>query len=340
MNAQRGWLILALCLAACGGGGGGSGAPATPDDPTILRDTTAYATAATASLPPATEQAVDTDHTLALAGGTALNYRASIGHLTAGSAPQQASMFYVAYTVTTTASGAAPRPLVFFYNGGPGSASVWLHPGSWAPRRLVTNDLSAKQPLGTAIDRQLADFTGLTATDWLAAPLLGPDPFRSLLKPQQLLGRYDARVTASVGSALAREGDPSSTAINPAFQNAIAARLTELKYQPSAACALSNDAAIKQWTWQHDGNALPEASPDLALALTLKPSLRVMAVLGMHELATPFRQTELDLERLGPGMPAGLQVKRYVGGHMSYLDDTVRPALAADLTTMLKAVTP
>ena len=31
------------------------------------------------------------------------------------------------------------RPLVFFFNGGPGSASVWLHLGSFAPRRIVTS---------------------------------------------------------------------------------------------------------------------------------------------------------------------------------------------------------
>ena len=32
----------------------------------------------------------------------------------------------------------ATRPVTFFFNGGPGSASVWLHLGSFAPRRLVT----------------------------------------------------------------------------------------------------------------------------------------------------------------------------------------------------------
>ena len=46
-------------------------------------------------------------------------------------------MFYVAYTVRR--AGRQTRPLVFFYNGGPGSASVWLHLGSFAPRRIVTS---------------------------------------------------------------------------------------------------------------------------------------------------------------------------------------------------------
>jgi carboxypeptidase C (cathepsin A) len=46
----------------------------------------------------------------------------------------QASMFYVAYFKT----GGGPRPLMFLYNGGPGSSTVWLHMGAFGPRRVVT----------------------------------------------------------------------------------------------------------------------------------------------------------------------------------------------------------
>src|SRR6202008_1464223 len=35
---------------------------------------------------------------------------------------------------------AAKRPVTFIYNGGPGSASVWLHMGAFGPRRVVTKD--------------------------------------------------------------------------------------------------------------------------------------------------------------------------------------------------------
>jgi carboxypeptidase C (cathepsin A) len=45
-----------------------------------------------------------------------------------------ASMFYVAYFK----SGAGSRPITFIYNGGPGSASFWLHMGAFGPRRIVT----------------------------------------------------------------------------------------------------------------------------------------------------------------------------------------------------------
>ncbi len=50
----------------------------------------------------------------------------------------EASMFYVAYF----RKGARPesRPITFVYNGGPGSATIWLHMGAFGPRRIVTAD--------------------------------------------------------------------------------------------------------------------------------------------------------------------------------------------------------
>jgi carboxypeptidase C (cathepsin A) len=49
------------------------------------------------------------------------------------------SMFYVAY-VKGGAGDPGRRPVTFFYNGGPGSSSVWLHMGAFGPRRVVTSD--------------------------------------------------------------------------------------------------------------------------------------------------------------------------------------------------------
>lgn len=46
----------------------------------------------------------------------------------------EASMFYVAYFK----AGGGPRPLTFFFNGGPGSSTMWLHLGAFGPKRVVT----------------------------------------------------------------------------------------------------------------------------------------------------------------------------------------------------------
>ena len=128
----------ALLLSACGGSGGSGGSAAPAPQPQAYTDPTVYSSAATASLAQPVDTTSVTHHTLTL-GATTLHYTATTGHLTAtalGSGLPEASFFYVAYTL----DGAAPasRPVTFFYNGGPGSATAWLHLGSYGPRRLVT----------------------------------------------------------------------------------------------------------------------------------------------------------------------------------------------------------
>jgi len=48
-----------------------------------------------------------------------------------------ARIFYVAYFKKD--AKAEDRPITFFYNGGPGSSSVWLHMGSLGPKHVVTS---------------------------------------------------------------------------------------------------------------------------------------------------------------------------------------------------------
>jgi len=51
-------------------------------------------------------------------------------------APPVAHMFYVAYF--KTGAKAEERPVTFFYNGGPGSSTMWLHMGSLGPKYVET----------------------------------------------------------------------------------------------------------------------------------------------------------------------------------------------------------
>jgi carboxypeptidase C (cathepsin A) len=48
-----------------------------------------------------------------------------------------ARIFYVAYFKKD--AKAEDRPITFFYNGGPGSSTVWLHMGSLGPKHVVTD---------------------------------------------------------------------------------------------------------------------------------------------------------------------------------------------------------
>jgi carboxypeptidase C (cathepsin A) len=80
-----------------------------------------------------------TEHEISL-GGKVIRYTATAGNILIKSEDDQpnASVFYVAYTQSGVTDLRA-RPVTFLYNGGPGSASMWLHMGSVGPVRVVTS---------------------------------------------------------------------------------------------------------------------------------------------------------------------------------------------------------
>ncbi len=79
-----------------------------------------------------------THHEMVL-GSKTLRYTATAGTLIIRDEEDKpyGSIFYVAYTL----DGVEPksRPLSFLYNGGPGSATLWLHMGSFSPVRIMTD---------------------------------------------------------------------------------------------------------------------------------------------------------------------------------------------------------
>ena len=96
---------------------------------------------------PVDERGVASRHSVAV-GGRVLPYTATAGTLTIrdNTGKPKASIFYTAYTVDGVPG--TRRPITFFYNGGPGSASLWLRMGSFGPMRLQT-EISEGDPPGT-----------------------------------------------------------------------------------------------------------------------------------------------------------------------------------------------
>jgi carboxypeptidase C (cathepsin A) len=84
-----------------------------------------------------TEVAPVVTHHQITVDGKALKYTATAGRLPIkrGDGRIDAEMFYVAYTAE--GGDTAKRPLTFAFNGGPGSASIWLHMGALGPRKVV-----------------------------------------------------------------------------------------------------------------------------------------------------------------------------------------------------------
>jgi carboxypeptidase C (cathepsin A) len=74
----------------------------------------------------------------------------------------EARIFFVAYVADRT-GGPETRPLTFSFNGGPGSASVWLHMGALGPKRVkMREDGMMPAPPYTLVDN---DATWLDQTD-------------------------------------------------------------------------------------------------------------------------------------------------------------------------------
>lgn len=63
--------------------------------------------------------------------------------LAANAGEAQAAIFTIAYALKNPA---APRPVCFVFNGGPGSSSVWLHLGAVGPKRVAINDDGTMPP--------------------------------------------------------------------------------------------------------------------------------------------------------------------------------------------------
>jgi carboxypeptidase C (cathepsin A) len=89
---------------------------------------------------------------IVLASGRTLEYTVSAAFMPVAAAgldaaghDPQAAVFTVAY-LAKPEPNAAPRPVCFAFNGGPGSASIWLHLGALGPKRVRINDDGSMPP--------------------------------------------------------------------------------------------------------------------------------------------------------------------------------------------------
>jgi carboxypeptidase C (cathepsin A) len=108
--------------------------------------------------------------------GRVLKYTATAGRLPIKLADGkiEAEMFFVAYSLDGQET--SKRPLTFAFNGGPGSASIWLHMGALGPRRVVLN------PEG----------------------FLPPAPYRLEDNPYTLLDKSDLVLVDAIGTGYSR----------------------------------------------------------------------------------------------------------------------------------------
>jgi len=84
--------------------------------------------------------------------------------------PPEASIFYTAYFKK---DGGATRPLMFIYNGGPGSATLWLHMGAFGPRRVVVREDGHTPPAPYPVVNNAYSLLDVTDLVFIDAPGAG-----------------------------------------------------------------------------------------------------------------------------------------------------------------------
>ena len=163
-----------------------SKAPATPEEPRTPREEGGPRTQGAEGAPQAkgvkwdmAEAAPVVTHHEISVNGRALRYTATAGRLPIKdiSGNIDAEMFYVAYTVD--GQDPARRPVTFAFNGGPGSASIWLHMGALGPKRV------ALQPDG----------------------MMPPSPYHLIDNPGTPLEKTDIVVIDAIGTGFSRPAD-------------------------------------------------------------------------------------------------------------------------------------
>jgi carboxypeptidase C (cathepsin A) len=209
----------------------------------------------------------------------------------------KAEVFMVAYTLDDAGADPGSRPVAFAFNGGPGSASVWLHLGLRPEHiRFLTELLRDERRTAGRLDGR---FTGWDADygreHWTTDPSI-----------DAVMGPYTAALNHYVRTELRYENDlPYET-------------LTE---------------RVHPWSFKEFEGVNVQVVDKLAEAMRVNPHMRVLVACGYHDAATPYFAAEHDVAHLAipAELAANIEFAYSEAGHMMYLHEASRLAQSEQL---------
>ncbi len=236
----------------------------------------------------------------------------------------------------------------------PAALEPWIHEveryalGDYASALLAGADLP--QDRKRAVAARLADYTGLSAADWLKADLhITAAAFEKLLLQdrQQTIGRLDARYQGPTLDPMAAEAgyDPFSTSTSSAITAATHSYMhdtlrfgTDLVFQPFA------DVPDLKWDTYHATPGKPwlgfyNVLPDLAETMKRNPAMHVLVMGGYFDLSTTYLAAIYEMKHLP--IPASLQdnieYRFFPTGHEAYINDAARRAMRDRMAQFIAA---
>lgn len=198
-----------------------------------------------------------------------VDYEATAGSLVLRdeSGKARANIFFTAYCCEPPRD-APPRPILFLFNGGPGSSSAYLHLGAFGPRRVVLEEdiLKSVAPPFRLVDNEatLLDFGDLVFIDPVstgfsrAAPGQAVRQFHGVQEDAETMAGFIRRYVTQFG----REKSPKFV-VGESYGGTRAAAVTRL-LQDEAKIAVNGVVLISMvMTFQslrfNEGNDLPYA---------------------------------------------------------------------------------
>ncbi len=201
------------------------------------------------------------------------------------------------------------------------------------------------------IASKLASYTGTSVAYWTKANLrvTASEFFAEFLRDKgEIVGRLDSRFTGINQDLLSQEGshDPQSSAISPAYITGFLDYLhrtlkvsKELTYSITA----GRREGFK-WDWSHEGNkrwgtqAAINTGIDMAQAMSRDPSMKVLILNGIYDMATVFYGVEHSINHLGltKEIKDNIIMKYYEAGHMMYTHQPSLEKFKKDVADFIK----
>jgi carboxypeptidase C (cathepsin A) len=213
--------------------------------------------------------------------------------------------------------------------------------GEYAAALLKGLDLQEDESKGIA--EKLAALTGIEAAIWLKYRLrMDPLVYRSeLLRAEgKVIGRFDARVAWDTTDRVAQSAsyDPSYSLAYGAFSSAMLDYLgRDLGWKEDQPYEILT-GKVHPWRWNSQ-NQIVNLSNRLATAMRDNPHLRVLAMGGYTDLATPPDGVNYSIRHmldLPEGARANFSHTYYDGGHMFYLNPPDLVKMRMDLLEFLQ----